>query len=68
MTHETALQGFASHFSTAPVYMAKAASLADEPIERLKMVICMEISSMIYNISFEKPLNPILGETFEARG
>ena len=68
MTHETALQGFAAHFSTAPVYLAKAAQLADTPVERMKMIICMEISSMIYNISFEKPLNPILGETFEARG
>ena len=32
------------------------------------MVICADVSSFIYNKSFEKPLNPILGETFQARG
>ena len=32
------------------------------------MVIAKDISTVIYNKSFEKPLNPILGETYQARG
>ena len=32
------------------------------------MVICADVCSFIYNKGFEKPLNPILGETFQARG
>ena len=68
MSPESSLISFARNFSTLPFYLGKAAKLADQPIERLKMVICADISTPIYNKSFEKPLNPILGETFEARG
>lgn len=32
------------------------------------MVIAKDVSNVTYNVSFEKPLNPILGETFQARG
>ena len=31
---------------------------------QMKMVIAKDISCVTYNVSFEKPLNPILGETF----
>lgn len=34
----------------------------------MKYVICADVSTVIYNKTFEKPLNPILGETFQARG
>ena len=34
----------------------------------MKMVIAKDISNVTYNVSFEKPLNPILGETFQAKG
>ena len=68
MTHETALMVVAKNFSTLPMYYGKAARLADDPVERIKMIICADISSIIYNKSFEKPLNPILGETYEAVG
>jgi len=37
-------------------------------VKRLKMIISAEIATAIYNKSFEKPLNPILGETFEGHG
>ena len=68
MSPETALVVVAQNFSTMPVYFNKAAALGDQPLERLKMVICADVCSVIYNKGFEKPLNPILGETFQARG
>ena len=64
MSQDTALVVVAKNFSTMPTYFSKAAKLNDKPIERLKMVMCSSFSAMIYNKSFEKPLNPILGETF----
>ena len=68
MASETALIIVANNFSTLPAYLSKAAALKDSPLERLKHVISADISSVIYNKSFEKPLNPILGETFQAKG
>ena len=64
MSHETALAIMANNFSTLPVYLGKAATLKDRPLERMKMVIAATVSATIYNKAFEKPLNPILGETF----
>lgn len=58
----------AKHFSMMPMYYNKAAELGDDPVERLKLIISAEIGNVIYNKSFEKPLNPILGETYEAHG
>ena len=43
-----------------------AAALTSDPIERMKFVIA---NSMSYNYSihtFDKPLNPLLGETYQA--
>ena len=68
MSKDTALIKVAQHFSTVPLYYGKAARLGSEPIERIKMVVCAEVSKYCYNISFEKPLNPILGETYIAKG
>jgi len=68
MSHDTALKIIADNFSTIPFYYSKASKLADDPVERMKMIICSDISCVIYNKSFEKPLNPILGETYKARG
>jgi len=45
-----------------PLYMNKAASISD-PIERMKLLICASIGHFYINLSFLKPLNPILGET-----
>ena len=63
MTHETALVIVSKNFSTFPVYFGLAANATD-PIERIKFVICAAFSCVIYSKSFEKPLNPILGETY----
>jgi len=64
MTNESALIIIARNFSTIPFYFSKASKLKDDPVERMKMIICADISCTIYNKSFEKPLNPILGETY----
>ncbi|CAD8213931.1 unnamed protein product [Paramecium octaurelia] len=47
-----------------PLYMNKAASIQD-PLERMKLTIVGLLSNYIQANSFLKPLNPILGETFE---
>jgi hypothetical protein len=45
--------------------MNKAAEITD-PVERVKLTITATICSFITSNPFLKPLNPILGETFEA--
>ena len=56
--------GFAT---TLPVYMNRAATITD-PVERMKLVMTSNFSWYLYNQVFHKPLNPILGETYEAIG
>jgi len=53
--------------STCPIYLNYAASISD-PIERMKLVMTQSIAFFWSEKIFEKPLNPILGETFEAYG
>jgi hypothetical protein len=48
-----------------PYYINKA-SIAQDPIERFKLLISATIGSFPIANNFLKPLNPILGETFEA--
>jgi len=50
----------------APTYLTAAAFCAD-PIERMKYLITFSISFCYSAHTFEKPLNPILGETYQAR-
>lgn len=45
-----------------PLYINRACS-EENPIERLKLVICATLGNFYLNCSFLKPLNPILGET-----
>ena len=45
-----------------PLYVNRASILSNK-IERFKMVITATIASFYVNLSFYKPLNPILGET-----
>ena len=47
-----------------PLYLNKAASISN-PVERIKLTAVALISNYIQANSFLKPLNPILGETFE---
>ena len=45
-----------------PFYINRACQIADK-LERFKLVISACISTFYINLSFHKPLNPILGET-----
>ena len=53
--------------STMVIYMNKAASIQD-PVERMKLLMAHNLSFFYKEKIFEKPLNPILGETFQAIG
>lgn len=53
--------------TTMPLYMNRAAQSAD-PAERMKHFMCAKLAYFFYAQRFEKPLNPILGETFQAYG
>eukprot|EP00356_Strombidium_inclinatum_P002296 CAMPEP_0170480892 /NCGR_PEP_ID=MMETSP0208-20121228/1550_1 /TAXON_ID=197538 /ORGANISM="Strombidium inclinatum, Strain S3" /LENGTH=119 /DNA_ID=CAMNT_0010753507 /DNA_START=1849 /DNA_END=2208 /DNA_ORIENTATION=- len=43
-----------------------AAALTKDPIERMKLVMVASVCFMYCNHSWGKPLNPILGETYQA--
>ena len=51
-----------------PVYLNHAALVSTDPVERLKLCIAANISQTYHDKIFEKPLNPILGETHQAYG
>ena len=48
-----------------PIYMNYAASISD-PLERFKCVMVANISYCYCDKIFERPLNPMLGETYQA--
>lgn len=47
------------------LYLNYAASLSD-PVERFKLFMAMHIAFLFDGHTFEKPLNPVIGETYEA--
>ena len=49
----------------SPIYLT-AAGLTDDPVERMKFIISNSISYFYLMHIFDKPLNPILGETYQA--
>jgi hypothetical protein len=49
------------------IYWNKAAFESD-PVERMKYAIVGALAYFYFEQGFEKPLNPILGETYEAHG
>ena len=49
-----------------PIYLS-AAALTDDPVERMKFVVTTSLSYIYPKHFFDKPLNPILGETYQAR-
>ena len=49
-----------------PIYLT-AAALSTDPVERMKFVIVQSLSYIYPTHFFDKPLNPILGETYQAR-
>ena len=66
MSHQSILYLIATMSIHSPIYMTRAA-LATDPIERMKMVLVTSISFLQPCHVFDKPLNPILGETLQAR-
>lgn len=51
---------------TITSYFYKQAAVAQDPIERMKMVITGSIAYLEPTHHWNKPLNPILGETYQA--
>eukprot|EP00871_Galdieria_phlegrea_P002846 jgi/Galph1/3562/GphlegSOOS_G2236.1 len=64
---ESALQRFGYAASYAPTFLAQAAKVKDNPLERFKLVVAFYIAGMHNTCVFMKPLNPILGETYQAQ-
>ena len=67
MCPESLLQTIPFFHCTVPVYLNYAASLSD-PVERMKLYMAQSISWYYYTVIFNKPLNPILGETYQTVG
>ena len=67
MSPQTLLMTMCGFATTLPVYMNRAAQTTD-PVERIKLVMAANFSWRFHNSTFVKPLNPILGETFQAFG
>ena len=67
MCAKTMLQTISLSQSSFPMYINVAAAQSD-PIERMKLLICANFSAVYFNKIFEKPLNPILGETYQCFG
>lgn len=64
---ESALQRFAYALSYAPNFLVKAARQVNNPLERFRYVVACYIAGMHCTCVFMKPLNPILGETYQAQ-
>lgn len=62
MQASTALHNTLNTFQMVPLYITRAVATKD-PLERLKLIIVSTLSSFVHTSTFEKPLNPILGET-----
>jgi hypothetical protein len=50
-----------------PIYM-NAAAMSKDPVERLIYIMTSSIAFIYPTHQFEKPLNPIIGETYQAIG
>lgn len=67
MCAKSTLEVMATIAGVNPLYM-NAAALSADPVERLKFIMCSTVAFIFPTHQFEKPLNPILGETFQAEG
>mmetsp|Transcript_15329 Transcript_15329/g.14912 ORF Transcript_15329/g.14912 Transcript_15329/m.14912 type:complete len:129 (+) Transcript_15329:802-1188(+) len=65
MMPKSILEVVASVGCIFPSYM-NAAALATDPVERMKYTICGSVAWVSFTHTFDKPLNPILGETYQA--
>jgi hypothetical protein len=43
-----------------------AAASTSDPEERMKLVVAFALSGLCRQVSFHKPFNPILGETYQS--
>lgn len=59
------LEMVADGWCYAPIFL-KQAAVETNPVERMKMVVTFAIAGLSNTCTSKKPLNPILGETFEA--
>lgn len=66
MSSKSILSAVAKLALHAPTYM-NAAAQATDPVERMKNIMTFSISYCYSAHTFEKPLNPIIGETYQAR-
>ena len=60
----TILQTVARSLFQFPIYL-NLASRTNDALERFKLVVTATISAFFRSCSFIKPLNPVLGETYE---
>ncbi|CDW86164.1 UNKNOWN [Stylonychia lemnae] len=65
MSHKTILELIASVTCVGPAYL-NAAAFAEDPVERMKYVMTASVAFVYPTHHFDKPLNPVLGETFQA--
>jgi hypothetical protein len=63
MDHKSVVELVASIGCVAPTYL-NAAALSKDPIERMKYVMVASIAFIGPTHTWDKPLNPILGETY----
>jgi hypothetical protein len=64
MDHKTVVEIVGSIACLGPTYL-NAAALAKDPVERMKYIMLCSVAFIGNCHSFDKPLNPILGETYE---
>jgi hypothetical protein len=58
------LERMVDWWCTAPLFL-KQAGETNDPVERMKLVICFCVSGLHYGTRQLKPFNPILGETYQ---
>ncbi len=63
MEPHTLLQRTACMFAYLPAFVEKLAT--PDPLERFKHYLAFCISSLHFNLNQRKPLNPVLGETYQ---
>jgi hypothetical protein len=67
MSYETILQSVANPTKLNAHFFQLAARCTD-PVERMKYVIGGSVAYIHYAHHWNKPLNPILGETYQSQG
>lgn len=66
MSKDSILQVIGSVAGPTSFYLNSAA-ISNDPIERMKYVIVASFSFLFCCHTWDKPLNPVLGETYQAQ-